>query len=338
MTLPSGAASSGGSVELFSARLVRRMIPIVVLCVLVYGAMLAYGDADVIANNLGQIPFSIWVGGVLLSLGSQVFRALRWQYYLHRAKIRVPVVDGVLVFVAGFAMSITPAKLGEVLKSLLLKEAWDVPVARSAPLVVAERVTDVGGLLLLGACGLLTVPNGVIPALFAFLATLALFLLSAWRKLGLWLIALLCKVRFIARLEDKLTRAYLELVDALSLRAFCVGLLFSFLGWGLQCWCVTFVAPAFASEVPLGAALIGYSAPLLAGTLAFLPGGLGLTEASMTSALQELSGLEANAAVCVTILVRVLTFWLAIVLGFLALWAYRRLVASRRRTSPAIVG
>ena len=50
-------------------------------------------------------------------------------------------------------MSITPGKMGEVFKSWLLKKRTGTPIHASAPIVVAERFTDLLGYLILVAIG-----------------------------------------------------------------------------------------------------------------------------------------------------------------------------------------
>ena len=50
----------------------------------------------------------------------------------------------------------TPGKLGEAVKALLLRESRGIPAARTAPIVIAERFTDLVGLLLLAAVGAFT--------------------------------------------------------------------------------------------------------------------------------------------------------------------------------------
>ena len=58
-----------------------------------------------------------------------------------------------------------------------------------------------------------------------------------------------------------------------------------------------------------------------------LPGGLGLTEASMAGLLQELGGPGMTPAIAAasTILIRLVTFWWAIVVGLVSLAAWRRI-------------
>src|SRR6185503_20386935 len=58
-----------------------------------------------------------------------------------------------LVFLSGFVLTVTPGKLGEVFKSAVLAAVHQVPAARTAPIVVAERLTDVIGVVLLIVAG-----------------------------------------------------------------------------------------------------------------------------------------------------------------------------------------
>ena len=50
-------------------------------------------------------------------------------------------IDSLLTFLSACVLTVTPGKVGEVLKSLLLFETHGVAVARTAPIVIAERVT-----------------------------------------------------------------------------------------------------------------------------------------------------------------------------------------------------
>ena len=59
-----------------------------------------------------------------------------------------------VIYLAGLSMSITPGKVGEVLRSTLLKASDDVPFTRTAPIVVADRLTDLGALVVLSLVGL----------------------------------------------------------------------------------------------------------------------------------------------------------------------------------------
>ena len=47
--------------------------------------------------------------------------------------------DSLQVFLAGFALTVTPGKLGEAVKAVLLRASHRIPMARTAPIVIAER-------------------------------------------------------------------------------------------------------------------------------------------------------------------------------------------------------
>ena len=72
-----------------------------------------------------------------------------------------------------------------------------------------------------------------------------------------------------------------------------------------------------------------YAVAVLVGALSFLPGGLGSTEAVMT-ALLVTQGFTVGDALLVTILCRIVTLWLAVCIGWVAVFALRH------RTAPVV--
>ncbi len=323
----SEAADAGP--DLFSRGRMGKIIAPLVIGVVIYAAMLAYtGDTATAVRSLGDIPLGALVLATVLSVASFWVRWLRWHFYLSLTQIRVPIVDSILVFFSGFVMSVTPGKMGEVLKSLLLKEAYEVPVAKSAPIVVAERMSDLVGMLCVGAIGATALPQKWVPFV-VLLPALGIFLSFAFPGWGIWAIDRLCRLsKKIARFESKLLSAWRALTTVSSFRPFVVSSLISFVAWGTQSFCVLAIANAFPDvTVSSSCALLAYSAPLVLGTISMIPGGLGATEASMTAVLESLggAGMSTDVAVLTTILVRVVTFWLAIALGLVAmlLWKLR---------------
>lgn len=318
--------------HLFGKQLVRRLVLPVVFAVVVYAALLFYGDASAIFVGVREMPPSAIGLALLVSAGSFAVRAVRWQFYLITMQIRVALSDSLILFLAGLAMSITPGKAGELLKSLLLKERYDIPVARSGPIVFAERLTDLGALLLLGGGSALWTKGPVLVAVLGVLFIGALFAFGRSEQLGKLAIGMLCILPFMRRHREKLTTAHGSLRELWSIGCFGVAMLLSILAWGLQALTVTLLARAMHEHgLTIPEALIAYSAPLLAGTLALLPGGLGLTEASMAGTLRALAQMSSTAAATITILTRLVTFWFAIVLGLAALGAWR---LTRRSAVP----
>lgn len=81
---------------------------------------------------------------VIVKFISWFFRFLEWQYYLQviKARDKISLFDNVVVYLSGYSFAVSPGKIAEVLKSVILKVKTGVPVAKSAPVVIAERVVD----------------------------------------------------------------------------------------------------------------------------------------------------------------------------------------------------
>ena len=321
------------SAALLSNALIVRVSWMLVLATALYSALLLYGDASQITASASLLTCEVMLVTLTLALLSYVLRFLRWAYYMRMLGLRVPLGDSALVFVSGFAMSLTPAKAGEVLKSMMLRESHDIALARSAPIVVAERATDVSALLLLGGFGMLGTPLGLYVAASCVAFTFALGLAMSRRALGEALIGIATRPQCTRRFAPKLLEAYGSLRALMSPTRYIAGTALSSLSWGLHGVILFVIAQTFpAVSLEPGLAMAAYAAPLLAGTVAMIPGGLGLTEASMTGAIGHFGGTGATAPVATTIslAVRVVTFWLAIALGFfaLALWSARRRAAT----------
>jgi len=81
--------------------------------------------------------------------------------------------------------------------------------------------------------------------------------------------------------------------------------------------------------------VVVFSLGSLAGALSFLPGGLGVADASMTGLIRLLGDTSKAAAAAATVLIRLATLWFAVALGLLGLLVEARLARSQpvRRSS-----
>jgi uncharacterized protein (TIRG00374 family) len=70
-----------------------------------------------------------------------------------------------------------------------------------------------------------------------------------------------------------------------------------------------------------------YAVAVLVGGLSFLPGGVGSTEAVMTTLLAT-HGYSVSQALLITLTCRLVTLWLAVGLGWIAVFALRQRTAA----------
>ncbi|MBI5666574.1 MAG: flippase-like domain-containing protein [Chloroflexi bacterium] len=110
----------------------------------IYAALLVLTNASDLLAHLRSYPWALFIPVIGLKAGAWFLRFWRWHYYLWviGASQKISVGDSAILFVSGFAMVVSPGKLAELLKAVVLKVKTGVPVARSAPIVIAERVMD----------------------------------------------------------------------------------------------------------------------------------------------------------------------------------------------------
>ena len=309
----------------------RRWLWLLIAAVIGFAAFSVIGDVRNLGDRLSGFSWHAFVAALALALGNYVMRFVRWELYLRRQQVTVPMSSSAIVFGAGLSLSITPAKLGELVKSYLLREMHGVPAPKTAPIVVAERVTDLIALLILAIIGVAA--YGVdfsIVAIASGMIVLGLVLL-AWPAPTHALIDLVTRPQRVRRLREPLHETLRGLGALCRPVPLFVATAIAVPAWGLECVGFALICDAFpGAHVDLGLAMVIYAGTTIAGALSFLPGGLGVTEGAMTIALVEGSAkLDPSTAVAATLLTRLATLWFAVVIGVVLLAVAKRRIASR---------
>ncbi len=313
-------------------QLTRRIVIATLLGGLVFVALALYSDLGKLRANLSTFDGTALALALLLATANYALRFVRWQYYLRRLDVDVPAGESALVFLAGFVMSVTPGKVGEMFKSLLLFESRGTSIARTAPIVVAERLTDLVALVVLCALGSFALPAGPrIALVFAVLVT-GILAACAYRPLGELGLRIAARLPVLGKLAPRLRDAYESLFTMTRPAPLAVGTTLAVVAWALEALGLWAIVRGFPGcTLGLDASAFAYATSTIAGALAMMPGGLGVTEAGMTGMIQTLGGaaLTPSIATAATILVRIATLWWAVALGGAALALFRRTRKSR---------
>lgn len=315
----------------------RRWIWIAIIVVIAAAAYVMIGDVSAVAERLGTFHWSAFAATLGLACANYVVRFIRWQLYLRWQDVTVPTGSSALVFGAGLALSITPAKLGELVKSYLLRELHDIPATRTAPIVVAERVSDLLALLVLAVIGVAAygVQTGLVIAAGAVIA-LGLVML-AWPAPTRWIIDLVTRPAFSRKFRTPLHEVYNGLVELCRPARLITSTAIALPAWAAECIGFALIVRGFpGAHVDLGIVMVIYAATTVAGALSFLPGGLGVTEGAMTILLvNSATGVDQATALDATLLTRLATLWFAVFLGLCFLTVARGRIARRSRAPAA---
>lgn len=116
------------------------------------GLSLWAGWREVVAAVV-QVGPLVLLGLLALSLTNYLLRFVRWGRYLALLDAPVPWRINLDAYFSGFALTTSPGKVGEMLRSVLLKR-HGVPPAASIAAFFAERLSDLLSILVLTAVGL----------------------------------------------------------------------------------------------------------------------------------------------------------------------------------------
>jgi len=307
-------------------KLWRRLIFVMIVGIAIFAGFSIYADVGKLGDRLRQLAPTAVAAALLLALGNYLIRFVRWELYLRAVGVAAPRRTSLEVFIAGFALSVTPGKVGELVKAVLLRDAAGAPVARTAPVVVAERVTDLVALVILGIVGVATYGVASSMVVAASVVTAAGIAVLASRRLAEGAIRLIARIPRMGKIAPRLHDAYEHLEGLVRPVPLAWATALGILAWLCECLGFALICRGFpGADVPLGLATLIYAATTVAGALSFLPGGLLVTEASMTLLLVEWArGLDRPAAVAATIVTRLCTLWFAVVLGLIAFLVLRR--------------
>lgn len=257
--------------------------------------------------------------GVLLglSLVNYFFRAVRWHLFARTLGLPTKLMQDVRHFLGGFAMTVTPARVGELVRMRWLRRETGWNFERTAPLVLVDRASDLAAMALIlgGAIALSTSGiKGALPVTFVALAAAVLVtrprLLSAlvttfYRSTG-WMPRFCVRVRRGAQSLRLFTRTGLLLCAA------ALGVI----GWLAEGYAFHLLLVWMGADIGVWMAIAIFVFSTLAGGLTGAPGGVGGAEAAMI-ALLSLQGVPLETSLPATLIIRVTTLWFAIAIGLL---------------------
>jgi uncharacterized protein (TIRG00374 family) len=306
--------------------LIRRALIGVVLGVLVYLGAVLYVDAAAMGAALAEFDGRAAAAALGLSALNYLLRFWKWELCLGWLKIRAPgpgnapglgLGRSLAIYLAGLSMSVTPGKVGEVLRSALLKSSDGVPFSRTAPVVIADRLTDLVALVVLSLVGVAQFPE-YLPVVAVTLAlVIGGVVVLGSPRLCFGLLRWLERAPVIGKFAAKAELLVESSAVLLRLRHLAILSALSVVGWGLECVGFWLILRGFAGvEASLGLCTFLWSTTTLIGALSFLPGGLGATEGSLAVLVIRLaSGATQATALASTLLIRLCTLWFGVAVG-----------------------
>ena len=322
----------------------RKILYVMLLGVLLYGGYAVYSGLGKMREALHSYAAWTFAAACALAFGNYCLRFLKWEFYLSRLDIRgVKKSHSFLIYLSGFVLTISPGKVGEVFKSLVLYETYGVEMTRTAPIVVAERVTDVIGVVILIVIGSLGFAGGLVWAGAGAGLVTALIVVVLSETLSLGILGLIERLPGpFKKIGQKARAAHASLKTLLSPMNLVIPTVLSVGAWTLECTALWIILRGFGEPVSFPLALFFYATSTLAGAIIPVPGGLGVTETLLNRQMHDLGHVGPAVATGAMMLVRFATLWFAVLVGFVSLSILKRIFpgllaekADKKEEAPA---
>jgi glycosyltransferase 2 family protein len=310
----------------------RTVLALTAMMCLYLGATMWSARGDLL-RAIDRLPFSSLPGVVGLVFLGLALRAARWHYYVRRLQWQIPVIPSICAFLASFAFTATPGKAGEVVKSVLLRTRYDVPLADGVGVLLVERLGDLLAVLILAAGGLALLADGLVYLLIAALLVVGTTVVVSSRRIYGPIVAMVARVPKLSGVADKVLRLLEAGHELLRPIPFLVGMGLALIAWSCEGWAFHLLIRGFGVEMSLLTACSIYGVATLVGALSMLPGGIGGFEAVMGFLLVKQFGMSLAEATLPVVLFRLCSLWLGSLLGLAFMLGW--LLWSRRGSTEA---
>lgn len=302
------------------------VISSLVLAAFVMAAIALYADLPEMLKALVNFRWEFLPLILGLTLFNYFWRFIKWQYYLSRLEIHIHWFKSLLIFLSGLSMAITPGKIGELLKAYLLKTTTEVPISRSSPIIVAERLTDGIAMIGLAMMGLILYRSGWELLLTLFILGLAVILIIQNRQLSLTLLGFGERMPIISRIAHLIRTFYESSYTLFQWRPLLLAILIGLISWSGECGALFFVYAGLGITISVDLfikSMFILAISSLVGSASGLPGGLGTADGSMLGLTRLLITPSRAIAGAATLLIRLCTLWFGLGLGVIALVLFR---------------
>ncbi len=238
-------------------------------------------------------------------------------------KINISLKDSLFIFFSGLFMSATPGKWGELLKSYLIKELTNEKISKTAPIIFAERITDILSLIILALIGSYIYNFDSLSLIVLSVILIVLIAIIANHSFGILLLEFIGKIKLVKNYVPTIKNLYNGSYNLLKTIPLLNMVLLSFPMWILEFFGFYIILSNFTNNISFIWSGSVYAIAIIAGSFSMFPGGLGFTEGALTILLIN-KGLVKSEAITATIIIRIFTLWYSVFLGFIILLIYQK--------------
>ena len=295
------------------------LILVFVAAIGIYGIFLFISDYSIVSEKISNFKINFLPLILLLVSASWIPLMIKWHILLKNCEINIPLKKSISVFFSGVAFDITPGQLGTLLKSQILKTNSNIPRTKTVPIIIVEKAYDFIGAIIASVIGIIILGMDFYLILIAILVLAIIFFFMYYRPASELLLMRITKLRFFLKYIENITEFQHTVQKSTGVKIATVCILLAITYWFITASAVYYTLMAFDINILDYLKILAiYATSALLGAISFVPGGIGVTEGTLTGLL-TIEGVDISTALILSVMIRVFVLWYPVSVGFIAL-------------------
>ena len=300
-------------------KLDNRLILVLVAAIGIYAIFLFLSDFSIISEKISNFKINYLPLILLLVSVSWIPLIIKWHFLLKNSRINVPLTKSIAIFFSGSAFEVTPGQIGILIKSQLLKTSSNISRTKTVPIVIVEKIYDLIGAILASVIGIIILGMEFYLIIIAISVLATIFFFMYHRRSSELVFNRITKLKFFSKYIDNMSEFYEVVKKSTNVKAATICILLALTYWFIISAAAYYTLIAFdVNLLDYLKVLAIYTTSTLLGAISFIPGGIGITEGSIAG-LFTLNGVDISTALILGVMIRVLTLWYSVGVGFISL-------------------
>ena len=300
-------------------KLDNRIILILIAAVGIYAIFLFISDYNIISEKISNFKINYLPLILFFVSASWIPLIIKWHFLLKNSEVDIPLTKSIAVWFAGVAFEITPGHVGVLMKSQILKTSSNISRTKTVPIIIVEKVYELIGAILASVIGIIILGMEFYLIIIAISGLVVIFFFMYHKPASELFFNRITKLKFFTKYVENLSEFYEIVKKSTNVKAATICILLALTYWFMVSAAAYYTLIAFDVNIlDYLKVLAIYTTSSLLGAISFIPGGIGVTEGSITG-LFTLNGIDVSTALILSVMIRIFTLWYSVGVGFIAL-------------------
>ena len=303
----------------FSLVYFKKSVFIIILIVFViYISIILYSDIEKISDVFLKINY-LYLPLILFSHTlSLITKSFRQRVLLSEIGIHLTLKDNFLLYLSGMSLLATPGGLGTAIRSQFIKQNHGHSISKTLPIVLVEKFHDAFSVVLIVWIFSIFYQIREVQYIMIVLSLVlgcVYFSIKSQRVFNS-MTAFVLKFGFMKKFTTNIIESQDTVRTLAKKKIFVISWLITLLSWSIDAIAINMAFRAFNLDFNIIQSTVITFTSIIVGAISFIPGGIGVTEASLIGLL-VLVKVDLVTASSLTLFIRFSTIWFTTCLGII---------------------